>query len=133
MVVLIVQHVGGQKRHDRMASVLPPMRRGAGLARDIARLMHDRHRSIAGVFGDCTFDDIDDGGTIAVAMPGNDPAWLNDEFAQAQRPTGDVGGLLRKIDRRKNRVGHPLGRGCDRLGRVDADFAGRALAGLRCI
>jgi hypothetical protein len=41
MVALIVLHVGREKRHGRAAGVFPPMRCGACLARDFARLVHD--------------------------------------------------------------------------------------------
>ena len=61
------------------------MRRGAGLARNLARFVHDRHRAIAGLFGDRAVDDVDDGRTVGVAVPGYNAAWLNDELAQAQR------------------------------------------------
>lgn len=55
MVTLIVQDLGGQEGHGRMADVLLRKRRGAGLSCDLARPVHDRHRAIAGEFAaiDC--------------------------------------------------------------------------------
>lgn len=94
------------------------MRCGARLARDFARLVDDRHLAIAGVFGDCAIDDIDDGGAVAVAMPGNDAARLHNELAQPPLAVGDVGGLLREINRWQNSVGYALGLGCNITGLV---------------
>jgi hypothetical protein len=63
-------HRAGPPRTEasrRMADVLLPMRRGAGLLCARARLVHDRRRAIAGKFGGRTFDEIVNGGRIAVA------------------------------------------------------------------
>jgi hypothetical protein len=93
-----------------MAPVFPPMRRGAGLARNLARFVHDRHRAIAGLFGDRALDDVDDGRTVGVAVPGYNAAWLNDELAQAQRAAVNPRWLLGQINRGKNHIGYSLGR-----------------------
>src|SRR6185295_11228055 len=84
LVVLVVEHVAHEQHDGLVARVLPPMRRGVRLRPDLAGLVNDRHRAGAGVFDDLAFCDVDDGGTIAVAVPGNDSAWLDGELAEPE-------------------------------------------------
>ena len=58
--------------------------RRAGLCADIARLVHDRHRAIAGVFDDLAFGDVNDRRPIVVAVPGYDAAGLDGELAEPE-------------------------------------------------
>src|SRR2546421_10187636 len=72
LVHLVVEDVGREQDHDLLSRVLPPMRRRGGLAGDLAGLVHDGHRAVAGVFGDLALDDVDDRGPVAVAVPRHD-------------------------------------------------------------
>jgi hypothetical protein len=96
------------------------------------RLVDNRHGAIAGIiagiFSDGSRDDIDDGRTITVAVPGNDTVWLNHKFAKTQHPVGDLGRLLRKIDRSEDRVGDTFRRRRVGFCRVGAYFVSRTLA-----
>src|SRR6266496_722667 len=107
------------------------MRGGVDFARDVARLVHDRNRAIAGVFDDLAFDDVDDRRPIAVAVPGDDTARLDDELAQAQLTLRDFGRLVRELDRGEHRIGDALG-GCHvHLRQIAAALVGWAFAGTR--
>src|SRR3974377_2166016 len=87
------------------------MRGAAGLGADIAGLVHDWNRAVAGVFDDLAFGDVDDGGSIAVAVPRHDAAGLDGELAEAELALLDVRRLLFEIDGGKHGVGHALARG----------------------
>ena len=55
---------------------------------------------------DLAFDDVDDGGTIGVAVPGHDAARLDGELAHAEVAAVDVERRLGDIDRGDDGVGH---------------------------
>src|SRR5918993_5105072 len=48
-VVGLVQEVGGDQHGRRLAGVLPPVRRALDLLGDLAGVVDDRHRAVAGV------------------------------------------------------------------------------------
>src|SRR5205807_138183 len=52
LVVLVVQHVAHEQHHGLVSEVLPPMGGAASLRPDVALLVHDRYRAIAGIFDD---------------------------------------------------------------------------------
>src|SRR5262249_34063553 len=81
LVVLVVQDVEREQRHRLLAEVLPPVRGAERLPRHLAGLVQDRPGAVAGIFVDLAFDDVDQRGSVVVAVPGNDAAGLNDEPA----------------------------------------------------
>ena len=98
---------------------------------DLAGLVHDRHRAIAGVFDDLAFRHIDQRRAVVMAVPRHDAAGLDHHLAEAQLAAGDLRLLLAEIDRAERGVGHALGRMIDRLGGIRHALVGRAFAGLR--
>ena len=105
------------------------MLRRVCLARDFAGLVHDRHRTGAGVLDDRTGDDVDDRRPLGVAMPGDDSTRLNDELAEAEFVVLQVRRLLGEIDRGDQLVGYVLVSRWSRLLAVDRDIVGRAFTG----
>ena len=85
--------------------ILPPMRHVWGLGHDVACVMHQRHGAIARIFVDLAFDDVDDGGTVGVAVPGDDAARLDHELAHAEVATIDFERRLAHVDRGDGGVG----------------------------
>src|SRR5262244_974412 len=129
IVALVVQHIAHEQHDGLAARVLPPVRGGIGLRPDLAGLVHNRYRTGAGVFDDLAFRDVDDGGTVAMAVPGHDAARFDGQLAEAELPVLDRGRLLLEIDGGERRVGDTLGgMGC-RLASIGFDLVGRALAG----
>jgi len=61
VIVLVVENVAHEKNDGLVSEILPPMGRGASLRPDVACLVHDGRRAIAGVFDDFAFGDIDNG------------------------------------------------------------------------
>ena len=61
----------------------PPVRRPR-VGRDVAGLVHDRHRAGARVLGDLAGNHVDHRRAVAVAVPGHDTARLHLELAQAE-------------------------------------------------
>src|SRR5262245_27944217 len=80
VVGLVVQDITDEQHDGLAAEVLPPVRCAAGLRPDVAGLVHDRLGTVAGVFDDFAFRDVDDGGAVAVAVPGHDAARLDREL-----------------------------------------------------
>src|SRR5947208_146784 len=72
VVVLVVKDIAHEQNDGLVAVVLPPMRGAARLRPDLAGFMHDRIGAVAGVFDDLPLGDVDDRGTIGVAVPGHD-------------------------------------------------------------
>ena len=102
-VVLDVTH----EQDDRLVShVLPPMRSAAGLRSNVAGLVCNRNRAVARIFDDLAFRDVNDCGTISVAVPGHDAAWLNSELAEAKLAFFDVCRFFFKIDSCEHGVGY---------------------------
>src|SRR6516225_11665227 len=131
VVGLVVQHVA-HKQDDRLApEVLPPMRGAAGLGADITGLVHDWNRAVAGVFDDLALRDIDDRGSIAVAMPRHDAPWFDRKLAEPELALLDVCRLFFEIDGGQHGVGNALARVGDRLTCVGFHFVGRAATGKR--
>src|SRR5215468_1501872 len=126
-----VQDVADEQYDGLAAVVLPPVRGAAGLRPDVAGLVHDRHRAVAGVFDDLAFRDVDDGGAVAGAVPGHDAARLDRELAETQLTVLDPSRLLLEIDGGERRVGDALGGMGRRLASIGLDLIGRALAGTR--
>src|SRR5262245_57570309 len=91
------------------------MRNLRRLGDDVAGLVHDRTGAVRRVFDDLAFGDVDDGGTVGVAVPGNDAAWLDRELAHAEIPALDVEWRLADVDRGDDRVGHSDRLEIDRL------------------
>src|SRR5581483_3264279 len=107
-VVLVVEEIGRQQHHGRLAGVLPPVRGAFHLGGGFAGPMHDRHRTGAAILGDRPTDDVDDRRPVGVAVPRDDSPRLNDEPAQAQRVLLQHDGLVDEIDFRLHRVGDAL-------------------------
>src|SRR6516225_372602 len=94
------------------------MRGAAGLGADIAGLVHNRNRAVAGVFDDLAFSDVDDGGTIGVAVPRHDAAGLDGELAEAELTLLDVCRFLLEVDGGKHGIGDALASVGDGLARI---------------
>src|SRR3954451_21727609 len=60
-VLLVVEQVRRQQRDRVLAGVLPPVLHAPFLDRDLAHLVFDRDRAVAGVLVDCARDDVNDG------------------------------------------------------------------------
>jgi len=73
--------------------------------------------------------DVDDRGTIAVAVPWHDAAGLDRELAEPQLAVLDVCRFLLEVDSGEHRIGDTLGRLSIRRARVDFHLVRRALAG----
>src|SRR5262249_47845328 len=108
VVVLVVQHVADEQDDGLASIVLPPVGGAAGFRPDLAGLVHDRHGAVAGVFDDLAFGDVDDGGTVGVAVPRHDAAGLDGQLAEAELALLDIGRLLLEVDCREHRVGDAL-------------------------
>src|ERR1700737_3612161 len=80
VVVGVVHHGGGEQHHGLAAGILPPMGGAAGLRRDLAGLVQNRHGAVAGVFENLALDDINERRTVAMAVPRNDAARFDHEL-----------------------------------------------------
>src|SRR5690349_12332068 len=105
-----MEEIGRDQHGTALARVLPPMRSRVRLGGDIAGMMDDRDRASAGIFGHLARDDIDHRRPVAVAVPRDDAASLDDEPAQAELAVLDRGRLLRELDRAEDRVDDTLWR-----------------------
>src|SRR5262245_17081794 len=76
VIVLVVQHVADEQDDGLFSVILPPVRGAARLRPDLAGLVRDRDCAIAGVFDDLALGDVDDRGTVGMAVPGHDAAGL---------------------------------------------------------
>ena len=123
------EEVGGEQHDGRVAEILPPMRYVGGLGHDVARVMHQRHGAIARIFVDLAFDDVDDGGTVGVAVPGDDAARLDHELAHAEVPAIDVERRLAHVDRGDGGVGDADRLQVDGFARIRLLLIGGAFAG----
>src|SRR5829696_7290122 len=83
-VLVVVEQVCREQHCGSLRTVLPPMLHAELLDRDLAGLLLDRDRAVAGVFVDLARDDVDEGRPVLVAVPRHHPAWLHDELAQPQ-------------------------------------------------
>ena len=77
MVVFIPQQIGGEEHDGLVAEILPPMGDLRGLGHHVAGFVHNRHCTVASVFVDLPFDDVNDRGTIGVAVPRHDAPGLD--------------------------------------------------------
>ena len=111
--------------------VLPPMLDAELLDRDLAGLVLDRNRAVAGVFVDLARDDVDQRRPVLVAVPRHDAARLHDELAQAQAAVGERDLLLAELDHAEHVVGHVLRLHLARRANAGLGLVGRALAGAR--
>src|SRR5438105_6804267 len=91
------------------AVVLPPVRSAVLLRRDVARLVHDRHRAAARILHDLAADDVDHRRPLVMAVPGNDAAGLDVELAQAEKAPVQGHRLLRQIGARAHHIGDAFG------------------------
>src|SRR5262245_20727382 len=103
----------------------------AGFRLNLTGLVHDGNRAVAGIFDDLAFSDVDDGGTIGVAVPWHDAPRLNREFAEPELTLLDVCRFLFEIDGGEHRISHALARLGDRLTCIGFHLVGRATAGNR--
>src|SRR5262249_57163999 len=78
--------------------VLSLMGGDVGFGPDVAGFVYDRISEVAGVFDDLSFGDIDDRGTIVVAMPRHDPAGFDRELAESELAFLDIRRLLLEVD-----------------------------------
>src|SRR5215208_1041902 len=81
----VVEYVRGQQYDRGLAGVLPPVLYPALLDRDLTGLVDDRHGAVAGVFLDRARDDGDQGRTVLMAVPRNDPPGLDDQLPGSQQ------------------------------------------------
>src|SRR6516164_3586659 len=129
LVVLVVQEIADIEDYGLVAEVLPPMRRAAGLGTDLARLMQDRRRTVAGEFVDLAFRDEDQRRAVAVAVPGHDAVGLYGELAEPQLAVLELRWLFRQVDGAERRVGDADGGEFDGLAGVGLYLVGGATAG----
>ena len=78
---------------------------------------------------DLAFGDVDDGGTVGVAVPGHDATRLDDELAHAEVPAVDVERRLGDIDRGDDGIGHANRLEIDSLAGIRLLLIGGAFAG----
>src|SRR5262249_60634274 len=105
------------------------MRCAVGFRPNIAGLMHDRISAVAGVFDDLAFGDVNDRGTIVVAVPRYDAAGFDRELAESELAFLDIRRLLLEVDGGEYGVGDAFGcMGC-RLTYVGLHLVGGAAAG----
>src|SRR5215203_87198 len=74
LVVRVVPHVADEQHHWLVAQVLPPVRGALGLGPDLAGLVMDRSRAVAGVFDDLALGDVDQCRSVVMAVPWHDAA-----------------------------------------------------------
>jgi hypothetical protein len=98
LVIVLMQEISGDQHRGGLAGILPPMRRALGLLGDVAGVMDDRHGAVAGVLGDLTNGDVDQGWAIVVAVPGHLAARLDREPAHAEQAALHADGLGREVD-----------------------------------
>src|SRR5262249_21676205 len=98
VVVRVVQDVEGEQGDGLVAEVLPPMGGALGLGTYLARLVQDRDRAVAGVFDDLALDDVDQRGTISMAVPRHDAAGLDHQLANPLQMIVELHRLLRQVD-----------------------------------
>src|SRR5262245_12100322 len=108
------------------------MRGAAGLRADLTGLVRNRNRAVAGILDDLALRDVDDRGSIAVAVPRHDAARLYGKLAEPQLAVLDVCRLLFEIDGGEHRVGYAFARVGGRLTRIGFHLVGRTTAGKRC-
>src|SRR6185295_5931179 len=85
LIGAVVEDVDRDQNHWLLGLVLPPVRRAAALGRDVARVMHDRHRAITREFDDRSLHHVYLRRALVVAVPGNDAAGLDVELAQTEQ------------------------------------------------
>src|SRR5437868_2063973 len=105
MIGGILADVADVKNDGLVAEILPPMRGAEHLRPDVAGLVHDRRRAIAGVFHDLALLHEDERGPVIVAVPRHDPAGLDRQLAETEFTALDVGRLLFEVDRSQGNVG----------------------------
>src|SRR6516225_10585938 len=81
------------------------MRRAARLGTNLASLVQDRRRTVAGEFVDLAFRDEDQRRAVAVAVPGHDAVGLYGELAEPQLAVLELRRLLRQVDSAERGVG----------------------------
>src|SRR5205085_1782942 len=129
VVVRILADVADIEDDGLGAEILPPMRGAEHLRPDIAGLVDDRLRAVAGVLDDFALLHKDQRGTVVVAMPRNDAAGLDRQLAEAQLAILDVGGLLLEVDRAKRDIGYADGLVVDLLANVCLYLVGGTFPG----
>jgi hypothetical protein len=77
VIVFIVEHIAHEQHHGLLSVILPPMGGAAGLRPDVAGLVNDWHGAVACILNDLALGDVDDRGTVAVAMPRDNAAGLD--------------------------------------------------------
>src|SRR6516162_1368138 len=107
------------------------MRGAACLGADFAGLMHNGNRAVAGVFDDFALRDVNNRGTIAVAVPWHDATRLYGELAEPELTLLDVGRFFLEIDGGEHGVGHALARLGDWLTCIGFHLVGRTATGNR--
>src|SRR6185312_8285719 len=76
VVTLVVADVTDVQNHRFLTEVLPPMRRALGFGPDVADLVMDGRRAIAGVFDDLALLDENERRPVVMAVPRNYAARL---------------------------------------------------------
>src|SRR5882724_643357 len=105
VVVRILADVADIENDGFLAEILPPVRGAGYFGPDLAGLVDDRLRAVAGVFDDLALLHIDQRRTVVMAVPRHDTTGLDRQLAKAQLAIPDVGGLLLEIDRAERDVG----------------------------
>src|SRR6516165_11640968 len=103
----------------------------AGFRSHFARLVHNGNRAVAGVFDDLALRDVNNRGTIAVAVPWHDAARLYGELAEPELTLLDVGRFFLEIDGGEHRIGHALARLGDWLTCIGFHLVDRTATGNR--
>src|SRR6516162_8624563 len=128
LVGLIVQQIADIENHGLVAEVLPPMRRAARLGPDVAGLVHDRRRAIAGVFDDLTFGNEDEGWPIGMAVPRHYAIGVDGELAEPQLAVLDLCRFLVEVDGAERGIGDANSGELDRLAGIGLHLVERTAA-----
>ena len=96
---------------------------------DIACLVDDWNGTVAGVFDDLTFRDVNESRTVAMTVPRHNAARLDSELAQSQLPSCELHRLFFQVDCGENCIRNPFRSVRDGLAYVSLELIGRALTG----
>src|SRR5882724_2484271 len=131
VVVRIAPDIADEQDSRAVAEILPPVRGALLLRADLAGLVMDRRRAVAGVFDDLALGDVDQGKAIVVAVPRHDSTRLDHHLAEAQLATLDLRHLLAEVDCAERGVCYANGCEADCFASVRLAFVSGTFAGLR--
>src|SRR6266545_6186146 len=129
VVVRILADIADIENDHLGTEVLPPMRGAEHLGSDIAGLVQNGLRAVAGVFNDLALLHKNESGPIVVAVPWHDAAGLDRELAEAQLAVPEVRRLLFEVNRAQRHVGYADRLEFDFLAGVGLHLVGGTFAG----